>query len=268
MKNVGNRMNGISLHYYTVSGWSGSKGSATEFSNEDYYWTIGKCLEIEDVIKRHIAIMDRYDPKKRIALMEYEWGTWRDEEPGTTPGHLYQQNTMRDAFVASLSLDVFHKYTDRIKMTNIAQIANVLQSMILTKGDKMVLTPTYHVFEMYNVHQDATYLPLDIECSYKAVRDNRKVPMVSATASRKDGVIHISLSNIDLEDEQEITIRLEGETVKGVSGRILTAANIDDHNTFENPDTVAPKEFKGAKVSKNVLTVKLPAKSIVALELK
>lgn len=268
MKNVGNRMNGISLHYYTVSGWSGSKGSATEFSNEDYYWTIGKCLEIEDVIKRHIAIMDRYDPKKRIALMVDEWGTWWDEEPGTTPGHLYQQNTMRDAFVASLSLDVFHKYTDRIKMTNIAQIANVLQSMILTKGDKMVLTPTYHVFEMYNVHQDATYLPLDIECSYKAVRDNRKVPMVSATASRKNGVIHISLSNIDLEDEQEITIRLEGETVKGVSGRILTAANIDDHNTFENPDTVAPKEFKGAKVSKNVLTVKLPAKSIVALELK
>ena len=268
MKNIGHRMDGVSLHYYTVTGWSGSKGSATEFTNDDYYWTMGKCLEIEDVLKRHIAIMDKYDPKKQIALMVDEWGTWWDQEPGSIPGHLYQQNTMRDAFVASLSLDVFHKYTDRVKMTNIAQIANVLQSMILTKDDKMVLTPTYHVFEMYNVHQDATYLPLNLECSYKTVRDNREVPMVSATASRKDGVTHISLSNVSLDEEQEITIRLDGETIKSVNGRILTSANIDDYNTFENPGVVSPKEFNGTKISKNVLKVKLPAKSIVTLELK
>ena len=153
-------------------------------------------------------------------------------------------------------------------MTNIAQIANVLQSMILTKDDKMVLTPTYHVFEMYNVHQDATYLPLNLECSYKVVRDNREVPMVSATASRKDGVTHISLSNVNLEEEQEITITLDGENMKNVSGRILTSDNIDDYNTFDKPETVSPKEFKGAKISNNVLKVTLPAKSIVTLELK
>ena len=268
MKNIGHRMDGVSLHYYTVTGWEGSKGSATEFTNDDYYWTMGKCLEIEDVLKRHIAIMDKYDPKKQIALMVDEWGTWWDQEPGSIPGHLYQQNTMRDAFVASLSLDVFHKYTDRVKMTNIAQIANVLQSMILTKDDKMVLTPTYHVFEMYNVHQDATYLPLNLECSYKVVRDNREVPMVSATASRKDGLTHISLSNVSLDEEQEITIKLDGETIKSVSGRILTSEKIDDYNTFEKPNVVCPKEFKGVKISKNVLTVKLPAMSIVTLELK
>ena len=268
MQNVGHRMDGVSLHYYTVTGWSGSKGSATKFTNEDYYWTMGKCLEIEDVLKRHIAIMDKYDPKKQIALMVDEWGTWWDEEPGTIPGHLYQQNTLRDAFVASLTLDVFHKYTDRVKMTNIAQIANVLQSMILTKDDKMVLTPTYHVFEMYNVHQDATYLPLNLECNYKVVRDNREVPMVSATASRKDGLTHISLSNVDLNEEQEITIKLDGMNIKSVSGRILTSDKIDDYNSFENPDVVCPKEFKGAKISKNTLKVKLPAKSIVTLELK
>lgn len=157
MQRAAQQMDGLSLHYYTVTGWSGSKGSATDFSTDDYYWTLGKCREIEDVIKRHIAIMDKYDPQKRVGLIVDEWGTWWDEEPGTISGHLFQQNTLRDAFVASLTLDIFHKYTDRIKMTNIAQIANVLQSMILTKEDKMVLTPTYHVFEMYNVHQDATF---------------------------------------------------------------------------------------------------------------
>ncbi len=269
MKNVGHRMDGISLHYYTVTGWTGSKGSATKFTDDDYYWTIGKCLEIEDVLKRHIAIMDKYDPKKQIGLMVDEWGTWWDEEPGTIKGHLYQQNTLRDAFVASMTLDVFHRYTDRVKMTNIAQIANVLQSMILTKDDKMVLTPTYHVFEMYNVHQDATYLPVDLECERKIVRDDRIVPMVSATVSRdKNGVVHISMSNVDLQEEQEVTLNLGGIKDKGVSGRILTSKNITDYNSFENPDAVAPVEFKGAKLTKDGLKITLPAKSIITLELK
>lgn len=196
-------------------------------------------------------------------------GTWWDEEPGTVRGHLYQQNTLRDAFVASLTLDVFHKYTDRIKMTNIAQIANVLQSMILTKEDKMVLTPTYHVFEMYKVHQDATYLPLELNCERKVVRDDRIVPMVSATASRDaNGFIHISLSNVDLQESQEIELNLGEVKAKSVTGRILTANNIGDYNSFEKPSVVAPKEFTGAKVNKGSLKVTLPAKSIVVLEVK
>lgn len=269
MQKAAGQMNGLSLHYYTVPGWTGSKGSATNFTTEDYYWTVGKCREIEDVLKRHMDIMDKYDPQKRVGLMVDEWGTWWDEEPGTIRGHLYQQNTLRDAFVASLTLDIFHKYTDRIKMTNIAQIANVLQSMILTKDDKMVLTPTYHVFEMYNVHQDATYLPLDVTCEREIVRDNRIVPMVSATASRnKDGVIHISLSNINLDEEQDITLTLDDVKAKSVSGRILTSNKIDDYNSFENSNVVAPKDFKGAKITKDGLKIKLPAKSIVVLEVK
>lgn len=269
MRNIGHRMDGISLHYYTVLGWSGSKGSATQFSDEDYYWTLGKCREIEEVVKRHIAIMDRFDPKKQIALLVDEWGTWWDEEPGTVPGHLYQQNTLRDAFVASLTLDIFHKYTDRIKMTNIAQIANVLQSMILTREDKMVLTPTYHVFEMYNVHQDATYLPVEVECTYKEVRDKRRVPMVSATASRdQEGRIHISLSNVHLTDTEEVTLHLEGLKAKSVEGRILTSERIDDYNSFDQPTRVQPQAFKEARLTKEGLQVKLPAKSIVTLEVK
>lgn len=219
MERVGSRMNGLSLHYYTVNGWTGSKGSATRFDKDDYYWTMGKCREIEDVIRRHCAIMDEYDKDKNVALMLDEWGTWWDEEPGTVRGHLYQQNTMRDAFVASLSLDIFHKYTDRLKMANIAQVVNVLQSMILTKGKEMVLTPTYYVFKMYKVHQDATYLPIEISCQQMNVRDKRTLPLISATASKnKDGKIHISLSNVDVDNEQEVIVNLPGIQARKQAG--------------------------------------------------
>lgn len=284
MKNVGERANGLSLHYYTVLGWNGSKGKATQFTDDDYYWCLGKCLGIEPVIKKHIDIMDRYDQRKRIGLMVDEWGTWWDEEEGTIPGHLFQQNTMRDAFVAALSLNVFHKYTDRIQMANIAQIANVLQSMILTEGSKMVLTPTYYVFQMYVPHQDATFLPFDIRCDDMQVPNERfrggrsdeeptrTLPMLSATASRDaKGLIHVSLANVYLSQEQTVTINLDDTQVKNVSGTILTSKNIADHNTFKKPNTVKTENFKGVKADKkdpSVLTVTLPAKSIVTLEIK
>lgn len=269
MERAGSMMNGISLHYYTVTGWVGSKGSATQFTPDDYYWTMGKCREIEDVLKKHIAIMDELDPKNNVALLLDEWGTWWDVEPNTIPGHLFQQNTLRDAFVASLSLDIFHKYTRRLKMCNIAQVVNVLQSMILTDGPRMVLTPTYHVFRMYKVHQDATYLPVDIQCDTMQVRDNRTLPLVSATASKdRNGKIHLSISNIDTENARELTIRLNGAQTKGVTGEILTAAHINDYNSFDKPETVVPRPFKDARIRKGVLTLTMPAKSIVTLELQ
>lgn len=269
MNNVGSRMQGLSLHYYTVTGWNGSKGSATQFNKDDYYWTMGKCLEVEDVLRKHCAIMDKYDKNKNIGLLLDEWGTWWDEEPGTVRGHLYQQNTLRDAFVASLSLDVFHKYTDRLKMANIAQIVNVLQSMILTKGKEMVLTPSYYVFDMYKVHQDATHLPLDLICDKVGVRDNRTVPLISATASRnKEGIMHLSLSNVDADQTQEVTIDLNGIRATKVSGQILTSANLTDYNSFEQPSRVRLADFKDAKIAKGKLTITLPAKSIVTLAVK
>lgn len=269
MERAGSMMNGISLHYYTVTGWVGSKGSATQFTPDDYYWTMGKCREIEDVLKKHIAIMDELDPKNNVALLLDEWGTWWDVEPNTIPGHLFQQNTLRDAFVASLSLDIFHKYTRRLKMCNIAQVVNVLQSMILTDGPRMVLTPTYHVFRMYKVHQDATYLPVDIQCDTMQVRDNRTLPLVSATASKdRNGKIHLSISNIDTENARELTIRLNGAQAKGVTGEILTATHINDYNSFDKPETVVPRPFKDARIRKGVLTLTMPAKSIVTLELQ
>ena len=272
MDNVGNRMDGLSLHYYTVKGWSGSKGSATKFLNDEYYWTIGKCLEIEDVIKKHCSIMDKRDPQKKIGLLVDEWGTWWDEEPGTIRGHLYQQNTMRDAFVAALTLNIFHRHVDRVKMANIAQVVNVLQSMILTdmKGNgHMVLTPTYHVFKMYQPFQDATALPLEISCDSIKVRENQTIPTIfSSAAKTKDNSIVVSLANISLDKSQDIDIVSDLSTINNITGEILKCKNISDYNDFEHPQTITPHVFKDVKIKKNIIKIKIPAKSIVVLNIK
>ena len=271
MENIGRQMNGISLHYYTCSGWNGPKGSAINFDNDQYYWALGKCLEIEEVIKKHKAIMDEKDPEGKIGLLVDEWGTWWDEEPGTIPGHLYQQNALRDAFVAALSLNVFHKYTDRVKMANIAQVVNVLQSMILTdqKGNgHMVLTPTYHVFEMYKGFQEATFLPSDLQCFYTTASNGKGVPAVSISAAKtKSGSIVVALANSLLDKPQTVSLNIDGSKLRNVSGRVLTSKNASDFNDFDHPDVVKPVSFKDAKWKKDQLEVKLPAMSIVVLEL-
>ena len=276
---------GASDYDYTCSGWNGPKGSAINFDNEQYYWALGKCLEIEEVIKKHKAIMDEKDPEGKIGLLVDEWGTWWDEEPGTIPGHLYQQNALRDAFVAALSLNVFHKYTDRVKMANIAQVVNVLQSMILTDQEgtgHMVLTPTYHVFEMYTPFQEATYLPLDLESEIMAVSKGyykekkeakdegyRPCPMLSASAAKTtDGSLVLAITNVSLDKDQTIDFNIEGYSAKTVSGRILTSKKADDYNDFNHPDVVAPKAYNDAKLKKGVLTVMVPAKSVIVLNIK
>ena len=211
--------------------------------------------------------MDETDPEKKIALMVDEWGTWWDEEPGTIPGHLYQQNSMRDAMVAALMLNVFHKYTDRVRMANIAQVVNVLQSMILTdqKGTgHIVLTPTYHVFEMYRQFQEATFLPLDIQCDSITTTEGKKVPLVSASAAKTtDGKIVIALVNTSLDKSQQIIIN--GISAKNITGRILTCKDVRDFNDFDHPETIKPSPFKEAKAKKGTIEVKLPAKSITVL---
>ena len=201
------KMDGLSLHYYTCKGWTGSKGSATDFTPEEYYNVLAKSVEIDEVLRNHEAIMDAFDPEKRVALLLDEWGTWFDVEPGYNPGHLFQQNTMRDAMVAALSLNIFQKHTDRLKMANIAQIVNVLQAMILTKGPQMVLTPTYHVFRMFNVHQNATYVPSEYSCGTFVSAEGRVMENFSACASRDAaGALHVSLANPSLDGERNARI--------------------------------------------------------------
>ncbi|MDR0505230.1 MAG: alpha-N-arabinofuranosidase [Dysgonamonadaceae bacterium] len=268
MKKAKDKMNGLSLHYYTIKEWGeGKKGAATQFTEEEYYWTLGKALEIEEVLQKHIAIMDKYDPDKKVGLMVDEWGTWFNVEEGTNPGFLYQQNTMRDAMVAALTLNTFNKYADRIHMANIAQIVNVLQSMILTKEDKMLLTPTYHVFEMYRVHQDAKHIPLETVSDTKVIRE-RNIQTVNVSASQKDNVINISLTNIDLKSDKKVRIDLSGMNIRQVTGRILKAGQMNAHNTFEHPDAVKPDKFTDFILTDGLLDIELPTKSIVVMELR
>jgi alpha-N-arabinofuranosidase len=260
-------LGGYSLHYYTVPDWN-KKGSATNFTENDWFATLSTTLKMEDLVARHSAVMDQYDPQKRIGLIVDEWGDWFDVEPGTNPGFLYQQNTLRDAIVAAVNLNIFHKHCDRVKMTNIAQMVNVLQSMILSKDKQMVLTPTYYVFKMYSVHQDAVLLPIDLQCEpYISGKDT--IPAVSASASRdKEGRIHISVANLDPAKAQRLTCELKGTTDANVSGEIITAANMNACNDFGKPEAVNMKPFTGAQLQDGILTVSLPAKSIVTLEVK
>jgi alpha-N-arabinofuranosidase len=259
-------MQGLSLHYYTCN-WN-NKGSATEFGEDQYFDVLRRCLHIEDVLDRHITIMDRYDPAGRVALVFDEWGTWYDVEPGTNPGFLFQQNTMRDALVAGLTLNYLNERCDRIKMANIAQTINVLQALIFTDGDKMVLTPTYHVYDMYKVHHDAQLLPLNLECPPYSFGD-QSLPSVNASASRsEDGSIHISMVNIDPFRSHDVVIGIRGAEAGKVSGTVLSSAEINSHNTFDDPEKVVPEEFGGAKVKGGKVTLVLPAHSVVILEIR
>ena len=269
MKQIGRRMDGLSVHYYAVRDWSpNKKGSATKFSDQEYYETLSQSLRIEDCLVNHMKVMDQYDPKKRIGFLVDEWGTWWEVEPGTNPGHLFQQNTMRDAVVASSSLDIFQKYTDRIKMANIAQVVNVLQAMILTRDDQMLLTPTYHVFTMYKPHKLGTFIPADLACERITVNDKESIPQVSSTQSIKDGVITLSLTNLDLTRQHTVAVNIDGMQILGAEGQILTSKHVDDYNDFGKGETVKPAAFKGATVKKGTLNVALPAHSIVTLTLK
>jgi alpha-N-arabinofuranosidase len=268
MENIGDQMNGLSLHYYTVKGWRGSKGSATEFNTEEYFSTLQRCLRIESLLQRHIAVMDEWDPQNRIGLMVDEWGTWWDVEPGTNPGFLYQQNTMRDAFVAALTLNVFNKYASRVKMANIAQLVNVLQSVILTQDDKMILTPTYHVFDLYKVHQDATYLNSSLNTE-DYVYEDKKLPALSVSASRsEDGTINISIVNINPDKDIDLQCEIRGADVKTATGRILTAPTLNAHNTFDQPNNVKLADFTKMKLRNNIVELKVPSKSVLVLRFK
>lgn len=271
MENGRNEMDGLSLHYYTIAGegW-GNKGSATNFGEDLYFSGLKKALYMDELVSKHSAIMDQYDKDKRVGLMVDEWGIWTDVEPGTNPGHLFQQNSMRDALIASSTLDILNKHCDRVKMANIAQIVNVLQSMILTKGNKMILTPTYQVFKMYSVHQDATLLPSNLICE-KYQHNSDQIPAISSSSSvDKNGKIHVTLSNLNPNKTIKLEIDLSGKGFSKInSGTILTAPAVNTVNTFDKPETIVPVAFKDAKkLTDNKLEVNLPGKSVVVLELE
>ncbi len=268
MREVGGRMQGLSLHYYTiVHNWQ-RKGSATDFTELEWATALQKALHIDELIERHSTIMDRYDPNKRIGLMVDEWGIWHDVEPGSNPGFLYQQNTMRDALIASVTFDIFNRHADRVKMANIAQTVNVLQALVLTEGDRMLLTPTYHVFDLYKEHQDAVYLPLALDAG-TFVSGDVTIPALSASASRDStGAVHLTISNLDPRSERILRTELRGLKPSRVSGRILAAPAMNTYNTFDKPETLRTAPFEGARLAGNELVIRLPARSVVALTIR
>jgi len=262
-------MNGLSFHYYTICHDWKNKGSVTQFDESEWFLTMKKTLRMEEYITKHSEIMDKYDPEKKIGLVVDEWGNWFDVEPRTNPGFLYQQNTLRDALVAAINLNIFNNHCDRVKMANIAQTINVLQAMILTKEDQIILTPSYYVFKMYKVHQDATLLPIFLGCEDYEF-DQEKIPIITASASQNEkGNINISITNLNPNQNISLTCDLNGiNQVKQINGQILTADKINIYNDFGKPEEIFPVEFKDVFVQNNQIRINMPAKSVVVLELE
>ena len=263
-----NLMWGTGLHYYTVptGNWR-RKGSATHFDEAEYFSTMKNCLRMEEFVSRHSAIMDKYDSTKRVALAVDEWGIWTDVEPGTNPAFLFQQNSLRDAIVAGTTLNIFNNHADRVRLANLAQTVNVLQALVLTKGAQMLLTPTYHVFDLYKVHQDAKLIPIQFQ-SPDYVNGDQKIPALNISASKDStGAVHISLVNADASKAISIQTTIDGN-YKSVTGKILTSDKVNDYNSFDQPNKVIIKPFNGIKLQGNKLSIDLPAKSVVVVLLQ
>ena len=261
---AGKYMDAITLHYYTLpnSDWK-NKGSATDFDENMYYTTVRKALCMDRLITDHLKIMHKHDPEHKVGLIVDEWGTWYDVEPGTNPGFLYQQNTMRDAVIASTTFDIFNKYSDRVVMANIAQTVNVLQAVVLTNDDRIVLTPTYHAFDLYKGHHDATLLGHWLENGVSGSAE-AEIPQLSTTVSEKNGSITITVTNMSASESANIECSISGVDCKNIRGQILTGA-IDAKNDFDAPSNVAIKEFTDVKGGADLFTCTLPACSIVEL---
>jgi alpha-L-arabinofuranosidase len=255
-------MDAYSVHYYTFPGRWENKGPSVGFAEAQWASTLQHALRMDELITKHAAIMDKYDPDKRVGLYVDEWGTWYDPEPGRNPGFLYQQNTLRDALVAALTLNVFHRHAERVRMANIAQMVNVLQAMILTDKERMVLTPTYHVFEMYVPFQETRALPAQIAApEYR--HGEWTLPAADVSAARdSEGRVHLAVLNTDPHRRAAITVKVSGANLRSASGRILTAPAMDARNTFERPDAVRPAAYD-ARRKGDAFVFELPPMSVV-----
>ncbi|WP_296946905.1 alpha-N-arabinofuranosidase [uncultured Massilia sp.] len=257
---------GISFHYYTLptGAWE-KKGAAIGFPESEWFSTMAAALRIDEHIRRNVAILDKNDPQKTIGFYVDEWGTWYDVEPGTNPGFLFQRNTIRDAVVAALHFNIFHAHADRVRMTNIAQMVNVLQAMIVTDKDRMLLTPTYYAYKMYVPFQGATALPVTLSNNTTYASNGRGVPGISASAARgRDGKTYVALVNTDPAQATDVVLDVAGQAAHAVRGQVLTADAMDAHNTFARKDAVKPAPFS-ASAAGGRLTLRVPAKAVMVV---
>ena len=269
MRDAGKFMDGLSMHYYTVAtgNWK-DKGKATGFGLGEWFGSLSNALQMDEVVTRHATIMDHYDPEKRVGMIVDEWGIWLDVEEGTNPGFLYQQNSIRDAMIAGLTLNIFNEHSDRVHMANLAQTVNVLQSLILTEGEKMLLTPTYHVFEMYKAHQDAVLLDTHLTCE-TSEHEGISITSASVSASRKDDAISMTVCNLDPNQSQDVQIQLRGNNVtQVVDARVLGAQAYDQCNTFDAPESIKPQPIDVKLTGDGQLSWTLPAHSLAVVTVK
>ncbi len=262
-------MDYLSLHYYVhPEGWK-IKGSATDFNDAVWYKTLYKALYMDTLVTQHGAIMDKYDPDKKIGMCVDEWGSWYTCEPGTNPGFLYQQNTLRDALIAGITLNVFNKHCDRVKIAALAQMVNVLQAVILTEGDKMVKTPTYHVMHMYRYHQGASLIESAVTGAGETGAGKWTVPKITESVSKDgEGIITITLNNLSIETAEDMEIKLADNGYKVIEAKVITNTDIHAHNTFEAPEQITEQEFTGYTEHEDHISVKLPASSVTVLRVK
>ena len=262
-------MDYLSLHYYVhPEGWE-IKGSATDFDEEVWYKTLNKALYMDTLIKRHATIMDKYDPDKKVGMCVDEWGSWYTCEPVTNPGFLYQQNTVRDALIAGITLNVFNKHSDRVKIAALAQMVNVLQAVLLTEGEKMIKTPTYHVMHMYRHHQGANLLESSLSGVDEIGVEEWKVPKVTESVSKdENGVITITMNNLSASDSEDVEINISNGGYKVVESRIVTSGDIHDYNTFDNSEVVIEKDFSDYEIKGDAIVVKMPANSVIEIRVQ
>ncbi len=260
-------MDALSLHYYTFETKWEDKGAATGFDEKGWYKTLKNALYMEELVTRHSKIMDKYDPDKRIALAVDEWGCWFHVEPGTNPGFLYQQSTMRDALAAGVTLNIFNKHSDRVRIANIAQLVNVLQSVILTEGEKMLLTPTYHVFRMYQCHQDAALVDSFIETKETGIDEVKVQNLYESASVAKDGKLNLTVNNLSVTDSYAVNSILVDWKVNSVKAEILTN-DMGAFNTFEEPDIVHTEEFMEFKITEKGVDFTIPPCSILHLTIE
>jgi alpha-L-arabinofuranosidase len=261
----GNRreLDGISHHYYTLptDTWS-RKGSAIGFPEEEWISTLDNAMRIDEYLTLNEAVLDEYDPDGHVGLYLDEWGTWYDADPDYDGGVLYQQNSIRDALVAALSFNIFHRHTPRLHMANIAQTVNVLQAVILTRGDEMILTPTYHAFSMYRPFHDSTFVPVTLDGGERYELGGRSVPHVSATSAlTADGQLLVALVNLHAKKAVDVAVDVTGFRAMGATAQVLTGDAIDAHNTFENPGAVAPSNL-AVEINDRQVHTQLPARSV------
>ena len=269
MEIAGGFVDAVSFHYYTVPNVWEHKGSALDFSRAEYFATLRKALRMEELVENHSRIIRHYQGDRKVGLIVDEWGTWFDVEPGTNPGFLYQQNTMRDALVAAVSLNIFNDHCDTVVMANIAQLVNVLQAMVLTEGDRMLLTPTYHVFEMYKDHQDARQLESYVETSLTGADGEDRVPGLHISASQApDGTVLVTAANLDDARGTELDCALAGlGRIEQVTGRVL-AGPAGAHNTFDAPENVRPVQMEDVRLTEDGFKASLPPCCVAAFQVK